>query len=324
MGEGVDAHHRLVAGDDRLGDLAQNLGGADQVAAVGAGRNAIAVLADLQRHDDLFDRAVAGPLADAVDRALDLTRAAFDGGQGVGDRHAQVVVAVGREDHVRMTLLDARRQGAVGFAHLFRGRIADGVGHVQRSGASVGGGLQHIGQKLRLGAEGVLGRELDVVEQAAGVFNRPHGRRQHLIGGHLQLGRAVDRAGADEGVAATVGFRRRRQGAEGGVDVLLVGARQGAEDRSSTSPATRRMQSSSPGEAAAKPASITSTPRSRRTWAIFTLAWALIEKPGACSPSRIVVSKTMTRLGSAAISSVRDTPDTRTLSGVIITRPRIE
>ena len=40
----------------------------------------------------------------------------------------------------------------------------------------------------------------------------------------------------------------------------------------STSPATRRMQSSSPGEAAAKPASMTSTPRSVRTLAIFTLA----------------------------------------------------
>ena len=92
----------------------------------------------------------------------------------------------------------------------------------------------------------------------------------------------------------------------------------------STSLATRRMQSSSPGEAAAKPASMISTPRSLKTCAIFTLAWADMEKPGACSPSRIVVSKMMTRLGSAAISSVRDTPDTRTFSGVVITRPRIE
>src|SRR5690606_18311660 len=80
----------------------------------------------------------------------------------------------------------------------------------------------------------------------------------------------------------------------------------------STSPDTRRMHSSSPGEAAAKPASITSTPRSRRTWAIFSLASADMEKPGACSPSRRVVSKMMTRLGSdAVISAVLDTRSTR-------------
>ena len=132
---------------------------------------------------------------------------------------------------MRMALVDPRRQGAEGLAHLFRGRIADGVGHVQRPGAGVGGGLQHIGQEFGLGAEGVFGRELDVIEQAGGVFDRPHRRRQHLVGGHLQLGGAVDRAGADEGVAAAMRLGRRLQGAEGGVDVLFVGARQGAEDR---------------------------------------------------------------------------------------------
>uniref|UniRef100_A0A0N4Z6B5 Autotransporter outer membrane beta-barrel domain-containing protein n=1 Tax=Parastrongyloides trichosuri TaxID=131310 RepID=A0A0N4Z6B5_PARTI len=61
--------------------------------------------------------------------------------------------------------------------------------------------------------------------------HRARDGRQHLVGAHAQLGRAVDRAGRQEDVAATMRFRRRGQGAEGGVDILLVGARQGGEDR---------------------------------------------------------------------------------------------
>ena len=75
----------------------------------------------------------------------------------------------------------------------------------------------------------------------------------------------------------------------------------------------------SPGEAAANPASITSTPRSRSTPAIFSLAAADMEKPGACSPSRMGVSKMMTRFGSdAAICAVLDT---RVGAVTAITRP---
>jgi hypothetical protein len=53
------------------------------------------------RHHHLLERGVARALAEAVDRALDLPRAGLDGGQRVGRRHAEVVVAVGR-DHVRV------------------------------------------------------------------------------------------------------------------------------------------------------------------------------------------------------------------------------
>ena len=67
-----------------------------------------AVLADAQRHHELFERRVAGALADAVDRALDLAHAALDGREAVGDREPEVVVAVRAED------------GAVGVRHARR------------------------------------------------------------------------------------------------------------------------------------------------------------------------------------------------------------
>jgi hypothetical protein len=50
------------------------------------------------RHHDLLERAVARPLADAVDRHLDLSGAVADRLEGVGHRQAEVVVAVHADD----------------------------------------------------------------------------------------------------------------------------------------------------------------------------------------------------------------------------------
>ena len=74
------------------------------------GRERQPVAAHVQRHHDLLERGVAGALADAVDRALDLAGAALDRRQRVGDGQAEVVVAVRAEDHlvgVRHALADA-------------------------------------------------------------------------------------------------------------------------------------------------------------------------------------------------------------------------
>ena len=55
------------------------------------------------------------------------------------------------------------------------------------------------------------------------------------------------------------------------------------------------MASKSPGDAAAKPASITSTPSSASAFATRSFWDRFIDAPGDCSPSRSVVSKTTTR-----------------------------
>ena len=54
------------------------------------------------RHHDLFERGVAGALAQTVDRALDLARAVGDAGERVRDREAEVVVAVRGDDEVAL------------------------------------------------------------------------------------------------------------------------------------------------------------------------------------------------------------------------------
>ena len=57
--------------------------------------------ADLEGHHDLFERRVAGALADAVDGALDLAGAGLHGGERVGDGQAEIVVAVRRQHGAR-------------------------------------------------------------------------------------------------------------------------------------------------------------------------------------------------------------------------------
>src|SRR5713101_3804969 len=59
--------------------------------------------------------------------------------------------------------------------------------------------------------------------------------------------------------------------------------------------ATAPTASESPGEAAGKPASSTSTPSAWSARATWSLCVRSIAAPGACSPSRRLVSKTMTR-----------------------------
>ena len=87
--------------------------------------------AGLDRHHHLFERGVAGALADAVDGALDLPRAVAHGGERVGDRHAEVVVAVRAPGHA-VAARRARDEVGEQRPELLGHRVAGGVGNVER------------------------------------------------------------------------------------------------------------------------------------------------------------------------------------------------
>jgi len=69
-------------------------------AGVDAGRQLVEVLPRAEGHDHLFERCVSGPLADAVDRALDLSGATPGGGERVRHGETEVVMAVDADDDV--------------------------------------------------------------------------------------------------------------------------------------------------------------------------------------------------------------------------------
>ena len=156
VGKGVLADDGLVVLDRKAGDGRDIPAGAGDVLGLDARLEEQPVAAHLQGHDDFLEGGIAGPLAHAVDRDLDLPGAALHAGQAVGDGQAQVVVAVGGEDdpvrarHVLDQVAEDRLVlGGVGVAH----RIRD----VDGRGASADGRLDAAPQEVALGPGGVLG-----------------------------------------------------------------------------------------------------------------------------------------------------------------------
>ena len=95
--ERVAADDCLVVLHRERGRRRNQLRGAGEQRAVDVGPVRQHVVAHLHRHHDLFERGVAGALADTVDGALDLADAGAHAGERVRHRHAEIVVAMRRE-----------------------------------------------------------------------------------------------------------------------------------------------------------------------------------------------------------------------------------
>ena len=100
MREGVLAHDGLVGLHANADDFGQELTGGKQLFRLDASCEGQDVVANLERHDEFLKRRVARAFADAVDRAFHLPRAVLDGDKRIGDREAEVVVAMNADDGV--------------------------------------------------------------------------------------------------------------------------------------------------------------------------------------------------------------------------------
>ena len=245
-------------------------------------------------HHDLLQRRVAGALAEAVDRHLDLARAGLDRRERVGRGEAEVVVAVDADRRLAADEVDDPPDER---AELGRDRVADGVRDVDGRRAGLDDGLVDLEQEVGVGAGGVLGAELDlgvaaerlaaVADPADGLAPAPVSRsiRSLCLRWMSLVAMKTWRCGRSATLIASI-------------------ARCGSPSRQRASAATaialrlraiRWTASKSPGDAAGKPASMTST-FSRTSWrATSSFSAAVSPAPGACSPSRRVVSKIRTR-----------------------------
>ena len=151
-----------------------------------------------ERHHDLLERRVAGTLAEAVDRDLDLAGAGLHGGERVGRRQTQVVVAV---DADRRLVPDEIDDALGERRELARDRVADGVRDVDRRCAGLDDGLVDLHEEVGVGARGVLGTELDLgvaAELLAPVADPAHGLGQRGLAIDPELVLQMDVARGDE------------------------------------------------------------------------------------------------------------------------------
>src|SRR5262249_36829142 len=147
---------------------------------------------------------IPGALADAVDGALDLAGSGGDSGQGIGDRHAQVIVTMGGDGDA-VDALDAAADHRDQFAE-FRGYgVADGVGDVESGCADFDYGVEDPAEEIGIGAGGVFGREFDVIAKRFCQTNGFAGLRDALLTGDAQLVLQVDVGGCEEHVNAGTG-----------------------------------------------------------------------------------------------------------------------
>src|SRR5207244_9611506 len=86
VSEGVEPHDRLVRLHGNARELLEQLAGRHQLLEVDAVLDPMVIAADGERHYQLFQGGVAGPFADAVDTAFDLSRAGPAGRQAAGAR----------------------------------------------------------------------------------------------------------------------------------------------------------------------------------------------------------------------------------------------
>ncbi len=164
MRERVAPDNGLVRLHGHAGDLAQHLAGREDMFADHASFVSKAIGTNPHRHHNLFQRRVPGPLADAVNRALDLARSRGYCGQSIGNRHAQIVVAVRGNSYVLNSLYMLSNRGdQVG--ELGGNGVADGVGNIQRCGSCLDDRLQHATQEVRVGAGRILGRKFHVLTE---------------------------------------------------------------------------------------------------------------------------------------------------------------
>ena len=174
-----------------------------------------------------FERAVPGALAEPVHAAFDLTGPVLNRGERVGRRHAEVVVAVDRQDRL-VDVRDRVLQMTDDAAEFVGEGVAHRVGDVDRRGARVDRGLDHAAEFGKRRAAGVFAGEFHVVRVLRRALDGGDRHVADLVVVLAKLVANVDFGGGDEGVDAAARGDLERFAA--GVDVLFDGPRETAGD----------------------------------------------------------------------------------------------
>lgn len=170
MREDVRAHHRLP-GQDRLPRRARHhLGQAAQLRGVDA---EVDVVELAQRQDHLREVRHSGTFADPVHAHVEVPHTGFETGERVGDREAEVVVAVGLQVDVRRLRDRAHALGVLAGVE-----DADGVGQPQPVGTGFADAAGVLLQEGQVGAAHVLGADRDEAALVLGELHHVRGRGQ--------------------------------------------------------------------------------------------------------------------------------------------------
>eukprot|EP00906_Rhabdomonas_costata_P015262 RCo021954 len=201
VGEGVGPYNRLVGLYGHSSHRSHQLAASVDLIPVQAILQLQRGVMGVQNHSNLLQSGVTGSLADPIDGTLDLPRARHNSRQSVRSCQAQIIVAVQGPCYP---------VGALGVLNevlhplevlVWRG-VPHGVGDVQSGGPSLNHSGQHLCEELHVAASRILGRELHVVDQGAGILHSPRRSLHALLAAHPEFVLQVNVAGGQEGVHA--------------------------------------------------------------------------------------------------------------------------
>ncbi|KAG5457132.1 MAG: hypothetical protein BJ554DRAFT_2932, partial [Olpidium bornovanus] len=233
----VAADYGLVRLDDHAGQFGHRFGNAGNLFGADGVVDGERCRGCVHGHDHLFEGCVAGTFADAVYRHFDLPRTVHDAGQGVRSGEAEIIMAVRRPNRLsNVRAFSTRLVASRGVldqvldhpAVLVRHVVPDGVGDVQRRGASAYDLREDLAQEVAVGPAGVLGRKLHVGAQRSGEAHGRGGAVDALVAGDAQLVLEVNVGRGQEGVDAVA--RGGFDSVEGAADVRLGGAGESRDD----------------------------------------------------------------------------------------------
>src|ERR1700721_664735 len=187
MGEGVGPDDGLVGGAAEANELGQCFAGGEELVHLDVAGVGKLVATDHESGGDLFEGGVAGAPPGAGDGAFDLAGSGLNAGEGVGDGHAEVVVAVGGEDYVFNAGNLCEKHAEGGSVLIGRG-VADCVGDVDGGGPCLNRDGDDLHEEVGVCAGSVFGGELDVVGKGPGDADGFGGLVEGFGAGDLEVG----------------------------------------------------------------------------------------------------------------------------------------
>ena len=163
----------------------------------------------LQRHHDLFQCRITGTLAQTINGAFNLPRAAHGRGQRIRHRQAQIIVTM----HTDHGIIDVRHRIVQACNHrteLLRHAVTHGIRNIDRVGACINGRFHNLRQEVSLRTRGILRAELHILAERTRIFYRGNRLLNNLGARLAQLKLAVNGRRGEEHVNSRL--LRRRHG----------------------------------------------------------------------------------------------------------------
>ena len=228
VGKRIRTHDCLVGLNREAGNRRDQARRRNNMLGIDPGIDMEQILPGPNRHYDFFQRRITRALSETINGALDLARALGDSGERIGHRQSEIVMAMHRENclvSVRNPIHDLPD----GLAKLLRYRVADGVGNIDGTGASIDRGFNDPAQKVQLRTAGIFAGKLHVTDMIACPFYRPYRLLDDFVRAHLELVLHVNGRGGNKGMNAAL--LRRLDGFGCTIDIFVERPRQAAHRR---------------------------------------------------------------------------------------------